>query len=299
MFFWGARARPGSGAFAHLWRAGLLGIIAVAFYVALSVCPPPAMKYRPYENLLAESYDQRAEQYRHDDEIEARSENHRRLGGNLRRICRSFARPIRVLEVGCGTGRYFHWLENTALLVGTDISAEMLKRAAHPVCADEITAEEIRLVRGSVYEMEFEPGAFDFIYSLGVFGYGAAVTPELCARLHRWLAPGGWLYFDAIEIPHRATRKDRLRERIYPLLPASVRRRLDARQAVPVVRHTREAVRAAMIAAGFSDLVLASNHCRSPLWNGVHLECSGGKPGAATTTAAGRAAMQLEFAEAG
>ena len=160
-------------------------------------------------------------------------------------------------------------------------------------------AEEIRLVRGSVYEMEFEPGAFDFIYSLGVFGYGAAVTPELCARLHRWLAPGGWIYFDAIEIPHRATRKDRLRERIYPLLPASVRHRLDARQAVPVVRHTREAVRAAMIAAGFSDLVLASNHCRSPLWNGVHLECSGGKPGAATTTAAGRAAMQLEFAEAG
>jgi SAM-dependent methyltransferase len=283
------------GAFAHLRSDAAPAIVAAAHRVASFFVS--AMKYRPYENLLAPSYDQRAEQYRHDDEIEARSENHRRLGGNLRRICRSFPQPIRVLEIGCGTGRYFHWLENVALLVGTDISAEMLRRAEHPVLQQEITAREIRLVRGSVYEMEFEPGVFDFIYSLGVFGYGAAVTPELCARLHRWLAPGGRVYFDAIEIPHRATRKDRLREWVYPRLPSGLRQRLDARQAVPVVRHAREEVRAAMLSAGFSDVVLASNRCHSPLWNGVHLECSGGKP-ALAASAPHAASVQLEFATA-
>ena len=81
-------------------------------------------------------YDRGASQYRRDDEIEARTENHQRLGGNLRRICRSFPDPVRVLEIGCGTGRYFHWLENVDLLVGVDLSAEMLREAERPLFAE-------------------------------------------------------------------------------------------------------------------------------------------------------------------
>ena len=252
------------------------------------------MTHRPYEQELAQSYDSRATTYRRDDEIEARSQNHRRLGGNLRRICRSFSHPIRVLEIGCGTGRYFHWLENVALLVGTDISEKMLEQAKHPLLEHEVSAAEIRLVRGSIYEMEFEADAFDFIYSLGVFGYGAAVTPPLCRALHRWLAPGGWLYFDAIEVPHCATRKDRVREALYPRLPRRMQQWLEARQAVPVIRHTRPAVQHLLETTGFRDFVLASNKCHSPLWNGVHLECS-----ACKCDAIPRAnAMQFEFAAA-
>lgn len=232
------------------------------------------MNYRPYESHLAQSYDRSARQYRHDDEVEARSENHRRLGGNLRRICGSFSHPVRALEIGCGTGRYFHWLDNIELLVGTDISAEMLKQAGHPVLECEITVKEIRLMRGSIYEMNFDPGSFDFIYSLGVFGYGAAVTPALAGKLHTWLAPGGWLYFDAIEVPHCVSARDRLREKLYPRLPRFARNWIDARQEVPVVRHGRDEVQGVMHGAGFTDFVLASNTCNSPLWNGVHVECS-------------------------
>lgn len=253
------------------------------------------MHYRPYESQLAESYDRGAQRYRTDDELEAQSRNHRRLGGNLRRICRSFSRPIRVLEIGCGTGRYFHWLENVERLVGTDISAEMLKQAEHPVLAHEITARQIQLIQGNVYEMHFEPGSFDFIYSLGVFGYGAVVTPELCVKLHRWLAPGGWLYFDAIEVPHCPSGKARLKEAVYAHLPRSVQEWLDARQTVPVVRHSRDQVRHVMEAAGFTDFVLASNYCQSPLWNGVHLECSACRSELSATHRAAR--MQFEFAE--
>ena len=96
------------------------------------------MDHRRFGAKIAADYDRGAPQYRHDDEIEARSENHQRLGGNLRRICRSFSHPIRVLELGCGTGRYFHWLENTDLLVGTDISAEMLKQAAYDFVVSDV-----------------------------------------------------------------------------------------------------------------------------------------------------------------
>src|SRR5688572_15490694 len=110
-----------------------------------------------YADKLCEYYDRDAAQYRRDDEIEASSENHQLLSGNLRRICRSFTKPARVLEIGCGTGRYFHCLENVRLLVGTDLSAEMLERARQPVKAVEVSAAEIRLIRGNAFKMVFEP----------------------------------------------------------------------------------------------------------------------------------------------
>ena len=240
------------------------------------------MDHRRFGAKIAADYNRGAAQYRHDDEIEARSENHQRLGGNLRRIVRSFARPIRVLELGCGTGRYFHWLDNTELLVGTDLSAEMLKQAEHPVRAEEVSAREIRLQQGNLYEIDFEAGSFDFIYSLGVFGYGAALTGELAQRLARWLAPGGRLYFDAIEKremgrTHRL--KQSVKSAVLPVLPGAIKQRMAARAnaAVPVFNHTRAELEQVLEAAGFTDFVLSSNTCHSPLWTGMHLECSARK----------------------
>lgn len=232
------------------------------------------MNHRAYEKHLAESYRRAARRYRQDDEIEVRSANHQRLGRNLRRICESFQRPIRVLELGCGTGRYFHWLRNVELLVGTDLSVEMLREAENPVRAQAITARKIRLELGNIYEMTFPAGSFDFVYSLGMFGYGASVTTELCAKLRAWLTPGGWIYFDAIEVPHATRWRERLENVLYPRLPARMQRWLDRRHLVPIARHSSEHVHRAMQAAGFASVVITSNACHSPLWNGRHLECS-------------------------
>lgn len=235
------------------------------------------MNPRLYALELAASYNRGAPRYRRDDEIEARSENHHRIGGNLRRICRAFPRRIRVLEIGCGTGRYFHWLDNVRLLVGTDLSERMLEYARRPVRANHVTAREIRLLVGDIYEMRFEPGSFDFIYCLGVFGYGAALTRDLAGKLHQWLAPAGRLYFDAIEIPPEGKRdrfKRAIKSKVLPLLPDSLRQRIAARRSgVPVIRHTRDMVERVMEAGGFHDFALSSNYCHSPLWSGVHLEC--------------------------
>ncbi len=240
------------------------------------------MDHLRYESSLAQAYDDNADQYRRDDEVEARSENHQRLGGNLRRICRSFPHPVRVLEVGCGTGRYFHWLENTALLVGTDISPEMLRQAQHPVHGSEMSVREVRLIRSNLYETNFEPESFDFIYSLGVFGYGAELTPEFCEKLARWLSPGGRLYFDALE-QHDGGRINTLKQSIktamIPYLPGNVRHRIEERRknAVPTFIHTREEIERLMRGAGFEDFTLSSNICHSPLWTGLHFECSAKK----------------------
>lgn len=241
-----------------------------------------------YATHLAADYDRGAAQYRTDDEIEARSENHQRLGGHLRKVCRSFCHPIRVLEIGCGTGRYFHWLENVKLLVGTDLSAEMLRRARNPVLATEITAHEIRLQQGNVFEMDFPAESFDFIYSLGVFGYGAVWTPAIAEKIYQWLAPGGRVFFNAIEIPHCSSRVERwkhtVKSGLRPVLPAGVKQWLDARQTVPMVPHTRVEIERVMAGAGFDEYVVSSYRCQSPLWNGVHLECNARKTLATAST---------------
>lgn len=252
------------------------------------------MDHRSYEPHLSHSYDRSARRYREDDEIEARSENHQRLGGNLRRICRSFPHPVRVLELGCGTGRYFHWLDNTALLVGTDISPEMLRQAKNPVRAAELSAREIRLIRGNLYETNFEQGSFDFVYSLGVFGYGAAITAELCTKIARWLTPGGHLYFDALEQSDSSRLqkiKGAMKAAVLPMLPGSILQRIKARRedAVPVFNHTREQIERLMNSAGFGDFIISSNACHSPLWSGMHLECYAEKASAAVFASANRA----------
>jgi SAM-dependent methyltransferase len=238
-------------------------------------------KYVPH---LAAAYDRGAAQYRSDDEIEVQTRNHERLGQTLRRLCLASSRPVRVLEIGCGTGRYFHWLTNVSLLVGTDISPEMLKLAEHPVREGEITAREIRLLHGNIYEMDFAPGSFDLIYSLGVFGYGAVWTQALSDQVYRWLAPAGRLFFDAIEVPHAPTRLHRVREsvksQLYRALPAALEKRMRARDKVPTVRHSRGQVQRIIAASGFAHISIASYRCDSPLWNGVHLECTATKPSA-------------------
>jgi SAM-dependent methyltransferase len=225
---------------------------------------------------LASEYDRAAERYRLDDEIELLTENHQRLGGNLRRICQSFPAPIRVLEIGCGTGRFFHWLDNTALLVGTDVSAGMLERARNPVRAEAVSASEVRLIHGDIHAARFDPVSFDFIFALGVFGYGVEFTADLGAHIHRWLAPGGRFYFDAIDelVDGRMDRvKQGIKRLVFPCLPSSLAAKFRARDPLPVYYHSREQIERRMSAAGFSDFALSSNTCKSPLWSGSHIEC--------------------------
>jgi SAM-dependent methyltransferase len=244
---------------------------AAAPYISLTMIIP---NYVPQ---LARGYDTSASRYRADDEIEVCSENHRRLGAILRSICREFPRPIRVLEIGCGTGRNFHCLENVELLVGTDLSAAMLKFAECPVRAKEVTAKHIRLLQGDIAAMEFPAASFDFVYALGVFGYGAKWSQELSDKAYTWLAPEGRIFFNAIEVPHCRNRMHRLKytlkTTVYPRLPAALRTLLTTRDTVPIVAHSPAAVRTVMERSGFAHTTLSSQPCHSPLWQGVHLEC--------------------------
>jgi SAM-dependent methyltransferase len=245
---------------------------------ASEVIGPNGMDFQKTEAAIQNGYRVGVTQYRLDDEIEVKTPHHQYLASILSGICRSFGRPISVLDLGCGTGRYFYCLENVERLVGMDITDEMLIAAENPVNAVKITARNIQLIRGNAFLASFAPQSFDLIYSLGMFGHGCPVTEDICNKLFKWLSPGGHLYFDVVDVsglawPHRW--KHRARKAVYPFLSESLRTYLDARQNrhVPFFGLEKHELQEIMSHTRFGHFAVTSRACESPLWQGSHLHC--------------------------
>lgn len=236
------------------------------------------MDYEAVAANVRASYREVTLKYRNDDEIEVTTENHRRLSNILGDLTASFDRPISVLDAGCGTGRYFHCLRNVEELVGIDISPEMLQAARSPVRESEVTAGQIQLICENIHLASFPVGSFDFIYSLGMFGHGCPVTPELCDRFYEWLKPHGRLFFNVVDLSTLSCRyrlRKRLRPIVYPLLPRPLKKKLDERQSwLPFFGMTRRELRKLMEKSSFPQSAISSHVCQSSLWKGVLVECS-------------------------
>jgi ubiquinone/menaquinone biosynthesis C-methylase UbiE len=240
------------------------------------------MNYEAVEETIKAGYREISSQYRHDDEIEVTTANHHRICATLQRICVSFPHPIKALDLGCGTGRYFHCLTNVEDLTGMDISEEMLQAAeTHPVRREMISVKNIRLIRGNAYLSSFPSESFQFIYSLGMFGNGCPVTVELCNHFYDWLTPGGKLYFNTVDFAglplwYRARR--RARGFVYPMLNRRLKNVLDERESrQPCFSMTRTELEGVLRKTKFQTFQVVSHVCQSPLWNGRHLECIASK----------------------
>lgn len=232
--------------------------------------------YLRVEEKIRAGYRLATARYRLDDEIEVRTEHHRKLARTLKEICLSFPHSIQVLDVGCGTGRYFHCLGNVNRLVGLDVSEDMLAAAKSPVLGDSIAALQIELIRGNAYLTTFPPASFDFIYCLGMFGYGCPVTPDICDRFHHWLKAGGKLFFNMVDsagLPLCHRFRQRLRLLLYPVLSRALQERLDARRQSPFFSLTKKQLLGILRATRFAHFQVTARPCESPLWNGRHLEC--------------------------
>jgi SAM-dependent methyltransferase len=116
----------------------------------------------------------------------------------LGRVCDRFDHPIDVLDLGCGTGRYFWGLRRLATLTGLDASAPMLDEARHPLHAERLGGVPIALIEGDVMIHAFAPASFDLVYSIGVLAEHVPLDRSVIDRVHGWLRPGGRFAFTTV-----------------------------------------------------------------------------------------------------
>jgi SAM-dependent methyltransferase len=186
---------------------------------------------RKAEDLYRADY---ARQYRlHDDELD-RVEAYEMFCDWLGRISASFPQPIDVLDLGCGTGRYFCALRNVRSVVGIDASAAMLEEAKRPLRADRIGAS-IDLVHGDLMDHDFGEGRFDLVYSVGVLAEHTPLDARVIANVSRWIRPGGRFAFTTVHpesasIPRTFART--IGRLLLPLATGGLRRRLHERLAI-------------------------------------------------------------------
>ena len=218
-------------------------------------------------DLYGEAY---ARRYRdHDDRIRD-SDLVTRFSGWLGSVCESAGRPIDVLDLGCGTGRYFHALRHVRRLVGIDVSKPMLEQARQPVGGASIPAESLTLIEGDFLVHPFDPEAFDLVYSIGVLAEHSPFDDAVAARVRRWLKPGGRFAFTAVHplsfsVPR--TLKRRAAEWVLPLAGGMLRRSLRDRLMRDGLYADEERLRDVLTAAGF---IVESIE---PFESDVHLHC--------------------------
>jgi len=173
-----------------------------------------------------------ARKYRvHDDELRG-VETYRAFCDWLTKVCARFDRTIDVLDLGCGTGRYFAALTNVGELVGLDASAAMLSEAAHPVDAARITARAIRLERCDLLTHRFPDGSFDLVYSIGVLAEHTPLDRRVVANVSGWLRSGGRFAFTTVHPDSwsvRRTLRRSVSRTVLPFFRGGLHRRLHRR----------------------------------------------------------------------
>jgi SAM-dependent methyltransferase len=108
----------------------------------------------------------------------------------------------RVLDLGCGPGRYAELLASVgAQVTGVDISARSIEYARESAALRGLDIEYRRQDFCTLDDVE----AFDVV--LQVYGelstFADPVRDRLLAGIHRALVPGGWLVFDVSTPAHR------------------------------------------------------------------------------------------------
>jgi len=221
-----------------------------------------------------------ARRYRQHEEIAMHFGSRRHYCNLLLRISQSFDSRISVLDVGCGTGRYFHCLRNVHLLIGLDISMDMLNQARNPIYSDQIDIDQVSLICSDAHSIPFIPNSIDFIYSIGALGEYTHIDAALLGNLHSILAPGGRLFVTMVSITSRIQTREhkqtglaiRILRRAFPYLPhfiqSSINRLLGSHYL------TRSQLEKLLCNSPFKRWEITEySHPKGSGWQGTHFDC--------------------------
>jgi len=131
----------------------------------------------------------------------------------------------RVLDIGCGTGRWFHCLRDVKLLVGLDASLNMLNIAHRRLPElDALSHTECLLFEADIRKLMFMPDSFDFIYSTGVLGEYVPFDQVLLESILSWLSVRGSCFITIVDKDAFRNYEDRLLDSRKPSLKYSIRK---------------------------------------------------------------------------
>jgi SAM-dependent methyltransferase len=102
--------------------------------------------------------------------------------------------PALVLDVGCGSGRYFPFLKGE-MIVGVDLSTRMLK------CGRKF--KHINLIQADIFNLPFKENIFDLIISMSIIGENCPLTMKLLKEISYTLGSKGMFAFTVIPLHHR------------------------------------------------------------------------------------------------
>jgi ubiquinone/menaquinone biosynthesis C-methylase UbiE len=165
--------------------------------------------------------------YRDSDELGCHSESHAGKCKIIRALSRRFTTPVSMLDLGCGSGRYFHCAANVKSVTGVDTSIAMLHEARRPVAGGH---RNVRLVRSTVQEVAFRPQSFDLVICVGVLALWCPLDLSVLRRVASLMTAHGVFFFTAVthqETPDSVKR--RMARAVRPLLFGGARRAVDLR----------------------------------------------------------------------
>lgn len=185
----------------------------------------------------AAKYDEAyARHYREHDEAAGSGESITHFSRWIGHVCDRFGGAIDALDIGCGTGRYFHALRHVHRLVGIDVSRPMLESARDPV-GGAGGIGTLTLVEGDFLKHDFAPAEFDLVYAIGVLAEHSPLDAAIAARIRSWLRPGGRFAFTAVHP-------------LSPSLPRTIKRRIGEWLLPVAVGPLRDRIRARLMSGG-------------------------------------------------
>lgn len=173
----------------------------LAFPFLKADCPVNLQKIFSQQARL--HYDNQAQHYRAEGDRKARlSPAYHKYFDDLSSLCEKLGERISVLDLGCGTGRYFSCLKNVSLLVGLDLSVNMLKEAKEALrTVSPSDLPRVLLINGDVHKIDFlfsKSQRFDLIYSIGTFAEYTPLNSCDLDAMYQLLAEGGYLYLTTV-----------------------------------------------------------------------------------------------------
>jgi SAM-dependent methyltransferase len=132
--------------------------------------------------------------------------------------------PLRILDVGCGTGGTTQTLCQFGKVTGLEPSPRAIEllRARHP---------DLAVIQGTVDELAglVRPASFDLATVMGVLYHQQVADPAAAlSQIHSSLAPSGWLVWNEGVYPWLAREHDAFVEAGRRFRPGQMRRLLQA-----------------------------------------------------------------------